>query len=439
MKFYNRIQELTVLNKLYQQTNQQGTMVVLTGRRRVGKTALALKFAEDKTFIYLFIAKKSEPLLAIELLEEIKKHIDVPIIGEVKNFKTIIQLLIEAARNKPLVVIIDEFQEFYNINPAVYSDIQHIWDINKNHTKLNLLFIGSVYSLMHKIFQNAKEPLFGRANQILTIKPFSIKEIAHILRDQQIFSEELLFQYFVFTGGLPKYLEIFLNNQLNSLNTILDFILSEHSPFIDEGKTVLIEEFGREYTVYFSVLELIALGKTSRSEIESILNKNVGGHIERLETDYTLIAKYKPIHAKLNSRLVKYKIIDPFLNWWFRFLYSNWTAVETRNFAYIKQIFRRDYSSYCGRMLERFFAELIAESKQYNHIGCYWEKGNTNEIDIVAVNDLEKKLLLVEVKLNYKKISLPILKQKSRNLLALYQAYKPEWIALSLEQTQQFL
>jgi len=439
MKFYDREKELNELNKLYAQAGKSAKMTVLTGRRRVGKTLLALEFAEPHKFVYFFVSKKSEPLLCLEYLDEVRKKFEVPVIGDIRDFKTVFALLLEISRKERFTLIVDEFQEFYNINPAVYSEMQHLWDLNKSKSKLNLILIGSVYSLMHKIFQNSKEPLFGRADRILFIKPFPIKSLNAILADYGAAEAKALFDVYVFTGGMPKYLDILATNAALRHEHILDFMFEANSPFLNEGKTLLIEEFGKEYATYFSILELIATGKTARTEIESILERNVGGHLERLENDYFIISKHKPIDAKPNSRLQKYAIADNFINFWFRFIYRNRSAVETGNFSYIKALVKRDYSNFCGKLLEKFFRELFADSGRYNRIGSYWEKDNQNEIDLVAVNDMEKKIVMAEIKLNRAKISVETLKQKSKRLLAAYAGYKPEWLGLSLEDAKHYL
>ena len=121
-------------------------------------------------------------------------------------FSDVFQLLLEIAKKESFTVIIDEFQEFYNINPSVYSEIQKLWDLNKIKTKLNVICIGSVYSLMHKIFEGSKEPLFNRADRLLMIKPFSIATMAGILRDYKIKDASVLFDYYLFTGGSPNIL-----------------------------------------------------------------------------------------------------------------------------------------------------------------------------------------------------------------------------------------
>lgn len=98
MKFYNRKQELLELNKLYTQAKGTARMAVITGRRRVGKTMLALELAGKHKFIYLFVSKKAEHLLCIEYIDETKKHFTLPILGDIKFFKDVFALLLELSK-----------------------------------------------------------------------------------------------------------------------------------------------------------------------------------------------------------------------------------------------------------------------------------------------------------------------------------------------------
>ena len=439
MKFYNRENELKILNDLYQQSEKSAKMSVLTGRRRIGKTLLSLEFCHEHKFIYLFVSKKSEQLLCSEYLDEIRKIFEIPVIGQVNNFKDVFSLLLQISQSEKFTLIIDEFQEFYKINRSVYSEIQRLWDLNKNKCKMHLIVIGSMYSLMHKIFKNSKEPLFGRADRIIFLRPFSISTMRTILHDRGTDDLEALFNYFVLTGGVPKYVDLLTTNSAIKLEEIIDFIVEENSPLIDEGKNVLIEEFGRDYGNYFSILELISAGKTSRVEIESVMEKHVGGYLDRLEKDYALISKIKPINAKPGARALKYRIIDNFLTFWFRFIYRNRSAVETGNFLYIKEIISRDYITFCGTILEKFFYEIFANTQKYNRIGSYWEKGFQNEIDLVAINDLQKELVLAEIKFNKDKININKLKKKSERLVADFSGYKVKWLGLCLDDAETYL
>jgi AAA+ ATPase superfamily predicted ATPase len=433
VKFYNRQTEIQELSNIYSQSTSESRMTVITGRRRVGKTMLALEFSREKRFVYLFVSRKAEHLLCVEYLEEIRKRFTLPVTGDIRSFRDIFTLLLDLSRRERFTLVIDEFQEFLNINPAVFSEIQKLWDLNRSQCRMNLICIGSIYSLMHRIFSEAKEPLFGRADRIITLKAFSISDIWTVLQDHECHDPQSLFAVYLLTGGMPKYLELLTANAALTRERILDFVLTANSPFINEGKNLLIEEFGKDYTIYFSILELIASGKTSRSEIESVLQIHAGAYLARLETDYAVLSRVKPIDAKPNARLQKYRIADNFLNFWFRFIFRNRSAVETENFDYIREVVDRDYDTYSGPILEKFYREIFAERKTYNRIGSSWEKGNKNEIDLIAVNDLEKKLVIAEVKLKRARIDLAALKARAEKLLSSYPGYHVEWLALGLE------
>ncbi len=432
MKFYDRLSELKMLKSTWESSKKGSKMTVITGRRRIGKTKLILESFKDD-LIYLFAARKDEKLLCEEFTTLIQNKINKRIIGKITNFKDLFEYLMIFSEEKNITLAIDEFQEFYNINPSIYSDMQNIWDMHKDKSKINLILSGSIYSLMKKIFENSKEPLFGRADKKIYLKPFGIDVLKEIMIENTVnFDNKDLFSFYIFTGGIAKYVEIFVDNGALTYDRMLENILEENSVFLNEGKDLLIEEFGKEYSVYFSILSLIANSKTSRSEIESILEKNIGGYLDRLENEYNIIKRVRPIFAKEGGRVQKYVIEDNFLNFWFRFIYGYRSAIEIGNLKYVKDIVNRDFNTYAGYFLEKYFIEKLKLSNKFSNIGTYWEKGNNNEIDIVAVNDIEKRILICEVKLNPQKINLRKLKEKSKKLIEKFKEYSFEYKGFSL-------
>ena len=432
MKFHNREKELQNLRAIEEASKESSKMTVVVGRRRIGKTTLIKKAYSDR--VYLFVSKKNEALLCDEFVTIIQDVLNVKIFGEVKTFKELFEYLMELSKTRHFTLVIDEFQEFLHINDTVYADMQNIWDSYKDSTKINLVLSGSIYSLMKKIFEDKKEPLFGRANNKIHLKPFSVKTIKEILEENSpTYSADDLLSFYMLTGGVAKYVEIFVDNKAFTLEKQLELIFKEYSLFLEEGKNLLVEEFGKEYTTYFSILSLIASSKTSRSELESILGKNIGGYLDRLENEYTIIKKVKPIFAKEGSRTLKYEIIDNFFNFWFRFIYKYRSAIEIENYDYVKEIVLRDYTTYSGKFLEKYFVEQLKLSYAYSDIGSYWERGNQNEIDIIAVNDEKKTMLIAEVKRNPKKIDINVLEKKSSKLMAKYKKYDCKFRGYSLE------
>ncbi|MCB0594101.1 MAG: hypothetical protein KDD28_08420 [Phaeodactylibacter sp.] len=167
--------------------------------------------------------------------------------------------------------------------------------------------------------------------------------------------------------------------------------------------------------------------------MESILKKDIGGFLSRLETEYHIIRKVRPIFSKPGGRNVKYEIEDNFLHFWFRFIYKNKGAVEIGNFEYLKSLVLRDLPTYSGRFLEKYFTEKLAMSGNWSEIGSYWEKGFKNQIDIVAVNHLEKTALFAEVKRNEKHYSEHQLRIKAQSLLRKLSGYELDYLGLSLK------
>jgi len=436
MKFYDREKELQSLKASHQQNS--ATMTVITGRRRIGKTRLILESIKNITAVYFFVSRKSEALLCEEFLSEFQQKMQLPVYGQITRLKDLFGLIFEKAQSGPIIVIIDEFQEFFHINPAIFSEMQSLWDRNKETAKIHLIISGSVYTLMKKIFQDAKEPLFGRANKHIFLTPFTPGTLSNILSEHTNPEPEDMLAFYILTGGVPKYAELFIEAKAFTLDEMLNVILQPDSPLLNEGKTLLIEEFGKEYTTYFSILSLIACSKTGRSEIESILEKNIGGYLNRLENDYNIIQRVRPIFSKPGSKSQKYLINDNFLNFWFRFFYKYHSALEIHNFKYLKSVILRDFNTFSGPMLEKYFRECLAETNRFSQIGQYWEKANQNEIDIVAVNDLEKTMLIAEVKRQKNRINYNKLIIKSNRIRQKFPEYTYEYKKFSLEDMGKF-
>ena len=136
---------------------------MITGRRRIGKTSLILNALRGETIVYLFVSRKNEADLCNSFCIEIEKQLAV-FVPKMDSFIEVFRFLVEQGKNQKFTLVIDEFQEFVNINESIYSDIQNYWDQNRITTRINFIVSGSIYSLMTKIFQDRKEPLFGRAD-----------------------------------------------------------------------------------------------------------------------------------------------------------------------------------------------------------------------------------------------------------------------------------
>jgi len=433
MRFYDRDVEMADLRNIEEKSKSKAQMTIFMGRRRVGKTALLKHVFTAENTLYFFVSKKNEALLCEEFVKQANEKLGI-LLGSYQSFAQLFKALILQSQTHHFTLIVDEFQEFVNINSSVFSEIQNFWDSYKDNSKINLIFCGSIYSMMRRIFESQKEPLYGRATAKIMIKPFTIDVVKQILGDYYPrYKNEDLLTFYMLTGGIAKYIEEFVDNGAFTKKKLLDEVLREGSFFVDEGRAVLVDEFGNDYGNYYSVLSLIASSKTERSEMESIMNMAVGGYLERLEKDFNIIKRNRPFGSKEGSRNTKYKIEDNFLSFWFRFIYKYRSAIEIGNFDYVRDVVERDYETFSGLMLERYFRQKLIEAKEFSNISGYWDRKGKNEIDIIAVNEMEKRLCFYEVKRNKNKISFPLLENKATEIVKNFPDYKVEYWGLSME------
>ncbi|MBV4203994.1 ATP-binding protein [Bacteroides salyersiae] len=438
MEFYDRTNELAELQRIQNLSfSDHSRLTVVTGRRRIGKTSLIMKSVEGLPTVYLFVGRKAEATLCSEFIPVISQSLDTFVPAEIRTFRSLFQYLMELASNKAFNLVIDEFQEFYNIDESVYSDMQNIWDAYRRKSKMNLIVSGSIYSLMQKIFQSKKEPLFGRADNIIKLSAFDLSTLKDIMRDYRSgYTNDDLLALYSFTGGVPKYVELFCDNQMLSVDEMISFMVRENSPFTDEGKNLLIEELGKNYATYFSILSAISGGINTQPGIEAALgDKSIGGQIKRLIEDYNIIVRQRPILAKEGSQTVRYEIQDNFLRFWFNYFDRYRSLIEIKNFVGLQSIIKKDYPTYSGIMLERYFKQQFAESFQYRAIGSWWElKGYQNEIDIVGLKLEKNQAVVAEVKRQKKNFKPELLVAKTEHLKQkLLPKYRIEMRCLSLE------
>ena len=416
MKFFGRQNEIKELQEIRNLSLQTARFTIVTGRRRSGKTSLLIKAYEDvQDMLYFFVARKSEAELCRDFIEEMTTKLQLPILGEVTRFADIFKYLLQLSKIRPITLIIDEFQDFKRVNPSIFSDMQKIWDLNKQETHINLVVCGSVYSLMNIIFKNNKQPLYGRQTGEIKVTPFPPSVIKEILSTyNSAYTNDDLLALYSYTGGVAEYVEMMMDAGATTKEHMTEKFVAKNSYFIYEGKNMLIEEFGKDYARYFEILQLIASGCTTRGEIESIMKIELSGYLTKLENDYCLISRYTPMFQKTN-RNIRYQIEDNFLRVWFRYIYKYGYMIEVGANKKLKMVMDKGYTTYTGKVLERYFIAKMIESEEYTQIASWWDRKGENEIDIIAADELEQKVIFYEVKRQAKDINLGILKDKAEH------------------------
>ena len=433
MKFYDREIETETLCRIEATSREYAQLTVITGRRRIGKTTLIKHAYKGYEMIYFFVARKSEALLCKELSDTIRDILGEDL-GDFTNMSRLFAAIMQLAKRRHFTFVFDEFQNFKYVNESFFSDMQNIWDSNKDESHINLIVCGSLYSMMTKIFDDRKEPLYGRATSRIRLRAFPLATLREIMRDNNpdYTPDDLLAMYMI-TGGVAKYVEQLYMLRAFTKEKIIDAVLSYGSYFIEEGKELLSDEFGKDYGNYFSVLSAIAAGFNERGEIKSYTGIEAGGFLDRLENTYDLVYRYRPYLASENSRNVRYGVKDNFLNFWFRFIYKYRSAIEIGNLEYVKEKVMADYSTFSGWILERYFRQYYRETGLYNIVTNYWEKDGRNEIDLVAVNEADREIVIGEVKRNARRIDLHGLEDKSSAIVSKRKGWHIEYVALSLD------
>ncbi len=364
-------------------------------------------------------------MLCQDFKEEAERKLDMPL-GNYSSFAELFHQLLFISQSHPFTLVIDEFQDWLRINPSIFSEMQREWDLAKSKSKMNLIISGSIYSLMHRIFEDSKEPLFSRANRIINLRAFDtdvLKEILHDFNPNYTASD--LLTLYTLSNGVAWYVNLFMSNGKTTSQKMLNMQTEENSPFINEGKNILIEEFGTDYANYFSILSCIACGEVTRAQIEALTGiKEVGGYLERLKSHYNLIERHVPIFSKPKSKSVRYILSDNFLIFWFRFFYKYQNFIESGALNQLHRIIMRDISTVEGFMLERYFRQKLSESQQYTQIGQFWDRKGGNEIDIVAINEIDGIIDIYEVKKDKFRYDESLLKQKVDYMLQVYPELK---------------
>lgn len=413
MRFYDRDSEISILKENELQSKRNAVFTVLMGRKRVGKTTLITTALKDYDYAYLFVSKDSEAVLCQKFQQTLEEQLGIRVYGTISHFRDLFEIIMKESLNRHFTIIFDEFQTLYKVNPAIFSEIQDLWDRYHRESHLYLITSGSIQSLMKRIFENEHEPLYGRPTSKLTLKPFAISVIKQIFRDHcpDYKNEDLLCLYMI-TGGVAKYVELLMDAGCYTKEKMLNYVCRQDSYFLSEGRDIMNQEFSDESATYFSILQLMAGGLTTRSDIDGAMQKDMGVYLQNLEKNFLMVNRLKPLLAKPSSKVTSYEISDQFLRFWFRFVWPYQSLVERGQLSLLRQNMGQHYEQFTGRTLEQYFQARTMETGQYTLVGNWWDRKGENEMDMIALNEFNHTGVVAEIKRNPRKISLAALQEK---------------------------
>jgi len=418
MKFFGRTAEVKELRDIRELSKSAARMTVVTGRRRIGKTELvrqALDDGGDMPFLYFLVTRAPQSAVCENLQSEITRVFGRPMPGRIERFADIFRLVMEKSETAPLTLVVDEFQEFDRTAPEVYSEVAGVWDELHGKARINLVFCGSVNRLMNKVFFSYAEPLYGRNTGRLDLKPFPVSTLKEIFaaHSRRKHTTSDFIDLWTITGGVARYVELFMDCGALSRTDMLKTVFGPVTTFVDEGKTVLVEEFGRDYGTYFAILSGIASGRTTFAELKNLLGTDVGGYLTKLERDYSIISQTQPIFERSRNKNCHYRIDDCFFRFWFRFVYRNLSMIELGRFKELQSLVAKDIDAFSGYALERYFRWKFTEDTSYTRMGGWWDRKSENEIDLVCEDEINGRLDFYEIKRDAARIDLAALKAKT--------------------------
>lgn len=329
----------------------------------------------------------------------------------------VVKLVMELSREKPCNLIIDECQEIDFVAPAFWADLQCIWDLGRDHSHLWLAMSGSIAAAMRHIFDDASEPLFGRQDLSLVLQPFPPALLREIFLDfSPQGSPDDLLVFYAITGGIARYVTFLAESTPLTREGLVNLVFSPEGGFLrSDGATLLANEFRLESPLNEGILRAVAGGATKWSElVQSQNGQNISGCMDRLEKRYGLLRKVTPLFSD-SPKGGCYEIRDPYLRFWFRFIepLKFQTLAERGNWSMLRRLCLADLDHFTSRTLEEWFREIYIASPQWTQIGRWWDRQGRNEIDLVALNELDGCSEIAEVKRNPAKIDLGQLRVKA--------------------------
>ena len=402
-KFIDREAEMKTLEQEYKR--EGSALVILYGRRRVGKTTLISEFIKNKKALFFLASEESEVQNRNAFKEKAAAFIksDLLMNASVSSWDTIFKAIMDTSFDTKPVIVIDEFQYIGKSNPAFPSVFQRIWEEILKNKSVMVILCGSLISMMESQTLNYDSPLYGRRTAQIKLKQIPFRYYKQFFPGKD---ENALVEMYSVTGGVPKYIELFRESD-NIYEAIEQSILNPSGYLYDEPYFLLQQEVS-EIGSYFSLIKAIAAGNSKLSAISTVLETKATSLTKYLKTliDLDILEREVPVTEDNPEKSKKglYKIKDNYLRFWFAFVYPNLSFIESGNGEIVLSKIRKGLiSNHTAFVYEDVCREkmwqLNAEEKwdfHFSKLGRYWD--NQTEIDIAAIDPEGKNLILGECK-----------------------------------------
>lgn len=401
--FVDREQEMETLQNEYER--EGSSLVVIYGRRRVGKTTLISEFIKDKKALFFLASEESEAQNRTEFKEKTAEFINNEILrkAEVKSWDILFKAIVQTSFDSKPVIVIDEFQYLGKANPAFPSIFQRIWEELLKDRAVMVILCGSLISMMESQTLAYGSPLYGRRTAQIRLKQIPFAYYHEFFPNK---SRKELIEMYAITGGVPKYIELFSESK-DIYSAIQKCVLNRSGYLYDEPHFLLQQEVS-EVGSYFSIIKAIAAGNSKLSAISSVLEIKATSLTKYLKTliDLDILEREVPVTEDNPEKSKKglYKIKDNYLRFWFAFVYPNMSFVESGHSRVVMEKIKKSlvknhiafvYEDVCKEQMWQLNAEE-AWPFHFSKLGKYWDA--KTEIDIAAIDNDGKNLILGECK-----------------------------------------
>ena len=403
--FIGRQTELGFLEDKYQADG--GQLVIIYGRRRVGKTELLRKFCASKEHVFYSCTESLDSQQLANFSERVLQK-GIPAakyLNSFTNWEQALGSVAELPGNGKKLLIIDEFPYMVKGNNSIPSILQNLWDAGLKDANVMIVLCGSATSFIEKEILSEKNPLYGRTTGILKILPLDFYDSAQFFPS---YSMEDKITAYAILGGIPHYLKQF-DSRLALEQNICKNILTRGSILYSEIEFLMRQEL-REVSTYNMIIEAIALGNTGLNDIsqKTQLDKTkLSAYLKNLRDlgiIYREFSMESPAKEQANIQRGLYQITDNYFAFWYTFVFPNLSELETDDvdgiWRYVVQPELDRFTSHafedvCRQYLRRQNRKGLLPFR-FTKIGRWWNK--SEEVDIMATESKKQKLLLGECK-----------------------------------------
>ena len=415
-RFVDREQEMATLQSEYERDGS--ALVVLYGRRRVGKTTLISEFIKNKKALFFLASEESESQNRLAFQEKAADFLNSDLLKnvEVKSWDVLFRAIMDSHFDSKPVIVLDEFQYLGKSNPAFPSVFQRIWEEILKDRQVMVILCGSLISMMQSQTLAYDSPLYGRRTAQIRLKQIPFAYYHQFFPDK---SRKELIEMYAVTGGVPKYIELF--SQSKDIYSAIEKCVLNRSGYLYDEPYFLLQQEVSEVGSYFSIIKAIAAGNTKLSSIAGVLEVKSTSLTKYLKTliDLDILEREVPVTEDSPEKSKKglYKIKDNYLRFWFAFVYPNMSFIESGHGRIVMDKIRKSlvrnhiafvYEDICRERMWEINAEGVWPF-YFSKLGRYWD--SKEEIDIAAIDPDGKNLILGECKYWQEPVGVSVLRE----------------------------